>query len=124
MGHSSISGHGEDIVKNRPDLFEMRKPLQDWRIPQNYEPNTNKPYTCVFCPYKATRKDYLTKHMRIHTGEKPYQCDQCSYSSADRSTLTKHKRVHTGEKPYKCTMCSYTAAQVGGLHYHIAHHHA
>lgn len=62
--------------------------------------------------------------MRTHTGEKPYSCPHCPYSATTRTTLKRHVRTHTGERPYACAYCSYRSNQKGTLKSHILAHHA
>ena len=54
----------------------------------------DKPYACAYCPHRASRKDYLVLHQRIHTGEKPYKCEQCDYRAAQRTSLKYHILRH------------------------------
>ncbi|MPC10339.1 Chorion transcription factor Cf2 [Portunus trituberculatus] len=70
-----------------------------------------KPFTCPFCPYCATKKDKLIQHIRTHTGEKPFSCPHCPFRSSTKHTLNNHVRIHTGEKPYSCPSCPYRASQ-------------
>ncbi|NXC48848.1 ZN480 protein, partial [Penelope pileata] len=48
---------------------------------------------------------YLSKHLRIHSGEKRYKCSECGKSFKWKRSLTIHQRIHTGERPFKCPEC-------------------
>ena len=98
QSYSSDSGQaaGSDSIRyNQMDV----KNINQWKLASNYirSADPNKPYSCMYCPYKASRKDYITKHLRIHTGEKPYKCNICNSTFAHNSTLRNHLRLHANK---------------------------
>nr|XP_036848890.1 zinc finger protein 550 isoform X2 [Manis javanica] len=62
-------------------------------------------YKCRQCGRGFTRKWYLARHQRVHTGMKPYACDVCGKAFSQSSTLTRHCLIHSGNKPYRCPEC-------------------
>ena len=82
-------------------------------------------FKCTECPYSATRKANLTRHLLTHTGEKPFKCLEanCSFSAPSNSKLVLHMRSHTGEKPFKCTECPFTAKSTAKITIHMRCHY-
>lgn len=59
-------------------------------------------HECELCGGGFSRKWYLARHQRVHTGVKPYACNTCGKSFSQSSTLTRHGLTHTGERPHAC----------------------
>ena len=56
----------------------------------------DKSLQCDQCDKAFARKDYLTKHFRLHSGEISFKCDYCIKAFAEKDGLTRHRRTHTG----------------------------
>lgn len=62
--------------------------------------NSNKRYTCTYCPYATDRRDLFTRHENIHREEKPFQCYVCQKQFNRADHVKKHfLRMHR-EHPY------------------------
>lgn len=67
-------------------------------LPQGHTQRSDpRIFCCIHCPYRATQKGNLQRHIRTHTGELPFSCSHCSYRSKDPSNLARHirrKHIH------------------------------
>ena len=81
-----------------------------------------KPYPCLFCPKRFSRRSHQTMHLRVHTGERPFPCTLCAKRFMQKSDLVRHMRTHTGEKPFACDLCDKRYAQKSHLTIHMRTH--
>lgn len=81
-----------------------------------------RPFSCKTCGASFARKPSLSAHERIHTAERPYKCNVCMKAFGRRDTLTVHYRIHTGEKPYKCEKCWSSFTTFANLKKHRLRH--
>ncbi|KAK4701906.1 hypothetical protein P7C70_g4321, partial [Phenoliferia sp. Uapishka_3] len=49
------------------------------------------------CSSKATKRDHLTSHARVHINLKPHSCGICQKSFKRPQDLKKHEKIHTEE---------------------------
>ncbi|XP_045105162.1 longitudinals lacking protein, isoforms H/M/V-like isoform X8 [Portunus trituberculatus] len=60
----------------------------------------DRPHLCPICPYRATTRDSLARHIRTHTGERPFKCSFCPYRAIQKSDVDKHiRRRHKDSIP-------------------------
>ena len=85
-----------------------------------------KKYECNACssPKKFRLKVSFEKHMDIHSGIKKYQCPQCDKKFRQRQARTVHVRRHNGDKRHKCNECKMAFIEPAGLRHHMRRHHS
>uniref|UniRef100_A0A8C6X098 C2H2-type domain-containing protein n=1 Tax=Neogobius melanostomus TaxID=47308 RepID=A0A8C6X098_9GOBI len=81
-----------------------------------------KKHQCHVCDKKFRKKQNLTTHIRVHTGERPYCCSTCKKTFNQIGALNSHRRTHTGEKPHDCSFCNKTFAHKHVLDVHRRTH--
>ncbi|XP_029920177.1 zinc finger protein 260-like [Myripristis murdjan] len=110
------------------DWQESREPrsgtdsLSDLPLSNDRSNIEEKPFSCSVCRRTFAKKQYLVKHMIVHTGEKPFSCSVCGKTFAKKQYMTTHVRVHTGEKPFSCSVCGKSFVHKKDLQIHVRIH--
>ncbi|XP_053622298.1 zinc finger protein 595-like [Plodia interpunctella] len=78
-----------------------------------------KPHRCEVCAKGFVNKDYLMKHMILHTDERDFQCEYCPKAFKTRSGLVRHHLMHTGVRLHCCHICNKHFATSTSVKLHI-----
>ncbi|CAG9328824.1 unnamed protein product [Blepharisma stoltei] len=78
--------------------------------------NEERPFICDMCPLRFKRKQYLQRHMAVHSGDRNFVCEACHKTYKYKKGLNRHiskthvdywkelKKTHPKRKPSKPPM--------------------
>lgn len=76
---------------------------------------------CHICGSSSTNHK---RHMMTHTGEKPYSCPYCPYKATQKNNIAVHiAHIHSEARPFKCLHCDYTGKSATALRHHVNYTH-
>ena len=77
------------------------------------------------CSVRCTTQEFLTKHMKTHTGNrKQHQCHLCEKSYYNNKDLQVHLNVFHKAKTYFCELCEFSANRRDYLGNHLKSVHS
>ena len=79
------------------------------------------PFVCKICGRGFMVRSYLSRHMKLHSGNRPYKCHFCPMTFYRNDRLTTHENVHTGNRPYVCNVpgCQMQYSHQTSLNHHL-----
>ncbi|XP_042211620.1 gastrula zinc finger protein XlCGF8.2DB-like [Homarus americanus] len=79
-------------------------------------------YRCKKCTYEGPTKQYLKRHMRVHTDERQYVCPECGKGLKTAESYRNHLVIHTNEGRFFCDLCSKAYNHKGAYEDHRRSH--
>uniref|UniRef100_A0A8C9PYT6 Zinc finger protein 786 n=1 Tax=Spermophilus dauricus TaxID=99837 RepID=A0A8C9PYT6_SPEDA len=94
--------HSKDASCGAWKKFNQQADAQEqWDISR-----TQRHFRCPECGKSFHLKQYLLRHMAVHTKKSPFQCPECKMCFCQEQTLLSHHLGHKGEKPSQYHRCN------------------
>ncbi|KAL3271136.1 hypothetical protein HHI36_021633 [Cryptolaemus montrouzieri] len=82
-------------------------------------------WSCPYCPYKATKLEYIHIHIAdTHATVTCYKCQDCSYAHPQLSLLIEHVNRKHAKIKYQCPSCKCKFTTIWNCEGHILIRHA
>lgn len=79
-------------------------------------------YSCKKCSYEGPTKEYLKRHMKVHTDERQFVCKECGKGLKTAESYRNHMVIHTNEGRFVCEICNKAYNHKGAYQDHIRSH--
>ncbi|XP_068214990.1 zinc finger protein 160-like isoform X2 [Palaemon carinicauda] len=79
-------------------------------------------FRCTKCTYVAPTKEYLKRHMRVHSDEKQFVCRECGKGLKTVESYKNHMVLHTNEGRFFCDTCQKAFNHKGAYFDHMHSH--
>ena len=117
--HTGIPEYICDVCcKGYYDVTSLTKHVRTHLPPEERDEPTEATFGCDECGKFFTKKAYLAKHKKGHSGIRNHPCDYCGKAFSSRNNLIDHIRTHTGEKPFVCDVCNKGFSKQNNLKVH------
>lgn len=111
--------HGEHKCDDCGKVFTQKISLNVHRMFKHGAPRR---YQCSQCVYEAPTKEYLKRHMKVHTNERQYVCPHCHKGLKTAESFRNHLVIHTNKGRFICQVCQKAYNHKGAYQDHIRTH--
>ncbi|XP_045113922.1 uncharacterized protein LOC123506110 isoform X2 [Portunus trituberculatus] len=111
--------HGEHTCDDCGKVFTQKISLNVHRMFKHGAPRR---YQCSQCVYEAPTKEYLKRHMKVHTNERQFVCPHCHKGLKTAESYRNHLVIHTNKGRFVCQVCQKAYNHKGAYQDHIRTH--
>ncbi|XP_016955831.1 transcriptional repressor CTCF [Drosophila biarmipes] len=113
----------EVATESKKDLDYVFRASEVELKPKSSSNDSGQKFSCPHCPYTASKKFLVTRHVRSHEAEQGFKCSICERSFRSNVGLQNHVNTHLGKKPHKCKSCDSAFTTSGELIRHTRYKH-